>query len=158
MPSPHVDEEKGKKAMIYKARKDRRKGDRKRNRENRKRKIISLGYVRRGFTVTYHARILDLFYTKTQYFGPRSDQLSFPHSINSLFGLRGPGSIPVLDSSQIGSLHYLFQKIQEKKKQYSQQPLLQLPVFYFFWLYISHQFECSIVLISKSLQKQELFN
>ena len=27
MPSPHVDEEKGKKAMIYKARKDRRKGD-----------------------------------------------------------------------------------------------------------------------------------
>ena len=26
MPSPHVDEEKGKKAMIYKARKDRRKG------------------------------------------------------------------------------------------------------------------------------------
>ena len=29
MPSPHVDEEKGKKAMIYKARKDRRKGDRK---------------------------------------------------------------------------------------------------------------------------------
>ena len=73
MPSPHVDEEKGKKAMIYKARKDRRKGDRKRNRENRKRKIISLGHVRRGFMVTYHARILDLFYTKTQYFGPRSD-------------------------------------------------------------------------------------
>ena len=29
MPSPHVDEEKGKKAIIYKARKDRRKGDRK---------------------------------------------------------------------------------------------------------------------------------
>ena len=29
MPSPHVDEEKGKKAMIYKARKDRRKGDQK---------------------------------------------------------------------------------------------------------------------------------
>ena len=29
MPSPHVDEEKGKKAMIYKARKDRRRGDRK---------------------------------------------------------------------------------------------------------------------------------
>ena len=26
MPSPHVDDEKGKKAMIYKARKDRRKG------------------------------------------------------------------------------------------------------------------------------------
>ena len=73
MPSPHVDEEKGKKAMIYKASKDRRKGDRKRNRENRKRKIISLGHVRRGFMVTYHVRTLDLFYTKTQYFGPRSD-------------------------------------------------------------------------------------
>ena len=29
MPSPHVDKEKGKKAMIYKARKDTRKGDRK---------------------------------------------------------------------------------------------------------------------------------
>ena len=27
MPSPHVDDEKGKKAMVYKARKDRRKGD-----------------------------------------------------------------------------------------------------------------------------------
>ena len=29
MPSPHVDDEKGKKDMVYKARKDRRKGDRK---------------------------------------------------------------------------------------------------------------------------------
>ena len=28
MPSPHVDDEKGKKTMVYKARKDRRKGDR----------------------------------------------------------------------------------------------------------------------------------
>ena len=28
MPSPHVDDENGKKAMVYKARKDRRKGDR----------------------------------------------------------------------------------------------------------------------------------
>ena len=26
-PSPHVDDEKGKKAMVYKAKKDRRKGD-----------------------------------------------------------------------------------------------------------------------------------
>ena len=39
----------------------------------RKRKIRSLGHVRRGFIATYHARILDLFYTKIQYFGPRSD-------------------------------------------------------------------------------------
>ena len=37
MPSPHVDDEKGKKAMVYKARKDRRKGDRKKG--ERKRKI-----------------------------------------------------------------------------------------------------------------------
>ena len=36
MPSPHVDDEKGKKAMVYKARKDRRKGDRekKKKKEN----------------------------------------------------------------------------------------------------------------------------
>ena len=34
MPSPHVDDEKGKKAMIYKARKDRRK----RGTEKRRRK------------------------------------------------------------------------------------------------------------------------
>ena len=36
MPSPHVDDEKGKKAMIYKARKDRRKGGEKRNRKTEK--------------------------------------------------------------------------------------------------------------------------
>ena len=66
MPSPHVDYEKGKKAMVYKVRKDRRKGDRK---KERKRKIRSLGYVRRGFIATYYSRILDLFYTKIQYFG-----------------------------------------------------------------------------------------
>ena len=73
MPSPHVDDEKGKKAMIYKARKDRRKGDRKKEQKKREMKIISLGHVRRGFMATYHVRTLDLFYTKTQYFGPRSD-------------------------------------------------------------------------------------
>ena len=68
MPSPHVDDEKGKKAMVYKARKDRRKGDRRKKGE-RKRKIRFLGYVRRGFIATYYSRILDLFYTKIQYFG-----------------------------------------------------------------------------------------
>ena len=73
MPNPHVDDEKDKKARVYKARKDRRKGDRKKEQKNRKRKIISLGQVRRGFMATYHVRILDLFYTKIQYFGPRSD-------------------------------------------------------------------------------------
>ena len=45
MPSPHVDDEKGKKAMIYKARKTEGGRIGKRKRENRKRKIISLGHV-----------------------------------------------------------------------------------------------------------------
>ena len=36
MPSPHVDDEKGKKAMIYKARKDRRRGDGKKGTEKQK--------------------------------------------------------------------------------------------------------------------------
>ena len=36
MPSPHVDDEKGKKAMVYKARKDRRKRDRKKKKEKEK--------------------------------------------------------------------------------------------------------------------------
>ena len=35
MPSPHVDDEKGKKAMVYKARKDRRKEDEKNNRKRK---------------------------------------------------------------------------------------------------------------------------
>ena len=53
MPSPHVDDEKGKKAMIYKARKDRREGDgrkkgKKNTRREEKRRITSLGHVRRG--------------------------------------------------------------------------------------------------------------
>ena len=38
MPSPHVDDEKGKKAMIYKARKDRRKEIEERNRKTEKEK------------------------------------------------------------------------------------------------------------------------
>ena len=36
MPSPHMDKEKGKKAMIYKARKDRRKGDGKKKERKQK--------------------------------------------------------------------------------------------------------------------------
>ena len=52
MPSPHVDDEKGKKAMVYKARKDRRRKEKKkkekRTREEKKRRITSLGHVRRG--------------------------------------------------------------------------------------------------------------
>ena len=66
--------EKGKKAMIYKARKDRKVGGSEIGGEkDRKRKIRSLGHVRRGLRVRYHVRTLDIFYTKTQYFGPRSD-------------------------------------------------------------------------------------
>ena len=38
MPSPHVNDEKGKKAMIYKAKKDRRKGDRKKGTEKQRKK------------------------------------------------------------------------------------------------------------------------
>ena len=73
MPSPHVDDEKGKKAMIYKARKDRRRGRTEKKKGERKRKIKSLGYVRSGFITTYYPRILDLSYTKVQYFGLGSD-------------------------------------------------------------------------------------
>ena len=38
MPSPHVNDEKGKKAMVYKARKDRRKRIGERGREKQKKK------------------------------------------------------------------------------------------------------------------------
>ena len=47
MPGPHVDDKKGKKAMVYKARKDRRKVGKKKDRKRKKRKIRSLGHVRR---------------------------------------------------------------------------------------------------------------
>ena len=43
MPSPHVDDEKGKKAMVYKARKDRRKRDGRKGK--RERKIRFLGAI-----------------------------------------------------------------------------------------------------------------
>ena len=70
MPGPYVDDKKGKKAMVYKARKDRRKGDPK-NRK-KKEKIRSLGHVRRDLSL--HSMLVSLlFYTKIQYFGPRSD-------------------------------------------------------------------------------------
>ena len=51
----------------------------------------------------------NLFTLKSNILAQDSDQLSFLHSINLLFGLRGPGSIPVLDSSQIWSLHVPWQ-------------------------------------------------
>ena len=40
MPSPHVDDEKGKKAMIYKARKDRRRGPTEKERRKKKKNHI----------------------------------------------------------------------------------------------------------------------
>ena len=46
MPNSHVDDKKGKKAMVYKGRKDRKK-EKKRTRQDKKRKITSLGHVRR---------------------------------------------------------------------------------------------------------------
>ena len=73
MPSPHVDDKKGKKAMVYKARKDRRKGGPRK--KEKKRKIRSLGHVRRGFIATFHARILNLFTLKSNI--SAQDQTSF---------------------------------------------------------------------------------
>ena len=40
MSSPHVDDEKGKKAMVYKARKDRRKGDRRKRKKKKENQIF----------------------------------------------------------------------------------------------------------------------
>ena len=74
MPGPHVDDQKGKKAMVYKARKDRRKGG-PRKKEKKKGKIRSLGHVRRGFIATFHARILNLFTLKSNI--SAQDQTSF---------------------------------------------------------------------------------
>ena len=74
MPSPHVDEgERQKSYDIYGEERQKEGGWEIGVEKNRKRKIISLGHVRRGLRVRYHVRTLDLFYTKTQYFGPRSD-------------------------------------------------------------------------------------
>ena len=55
MPDPHVDDKKGKKAIVYKTRKDRgKKGGR------RKRKIRSLGLVQRDFLL--HSRLVSLIF------------------------------------------------------------------------------------------------
>ena len=70
MPGPHMDDKKGKKAMVYKARKDRRKGG-----PRKKGKIRFLGHVRRGFIATFHARILKLFTLKSNILA--QDQTSF---------------------------------------------------------------------------------
>ena len=65
--------EKGKKRYIRREKTEGKGASEIGGEKNGKRKIISLGHVRRGSRVRYHVRTLDIFYTKTQYFGPRSD-------------------------------------------------------------------------------------
>ena len=60
MPGPHVDDKKGKKAMVYKARKDRKKGG---PEQKKKENQISRACPRR-LIVTFHARIFNLFTLK----------------------------------------------------------------------------------------------
>ena len=67
MPGPHVDDQKGEKAMVYKAREDRRKGGPKK-RENQ----IFRACPKRIYCYI-PCSYLEAFYTKIQYFGPRSD-------------------------------------------------------------------------------------
>ena len=57
MPGPHVDDKKGKKAMVYKARKDRRKRD---PEQKEKEKIRSLGHVRRDLLL--HSMLVSLIF------------------------------------------------------------------------------------------------
>ena len=64
---------KGKKAMIYKARKDRRKGDRKIGGEKRKEKNHIFRACPKRIKGEIPRSCLKPFYTKTQYFGPKSD-------------------------------------------------------------------------------------
>ena len=71
MPDPRVDDKKGKKAMVYKARKDRRMGDRGKTEEwgtekkqKEKENQISKACPKR-FIATFHARILNLFTLKS---------------------------------------------------------------------------------------------
>ena len=66
-PSPHVDKEKGKEAMVYKTKKGKREGE-----EKSSSKIIALGHIRGDFWDKLHL-LLQSLYAKTQYLGPRSD-------------------------------------------------------------------------------------
>ena len=63
MPGPHVDDKKGKKAMVYKARKDRRKGDpkKKKKQEEKGKNQISRACLKR-LIATFHARIFTLLH------------------------------------------------------------------------------------------------
>ena len=71
MPGPHVDDEKGKKAMVYKARKDKRKGG---SEEKEKENQISMACQKR-LIATFHARIFNLFTLKSNILA--QDQTSF---------------------------------------------------------------------------------
>ena len=79
MPSPHVDDEKGKKAMIYKARKDKREGDgRKKGKKNTRGKEKENHISRicpKRLIVRFHGRILTLFTLKSNILA--QDQTSF---------------------------------------------------------------------------------
>ena len=57
MPGPHVDDKKGKKAMVYKARKDRRKRG---PEKQEKRKTRSLGHVQRDLLL--HSMLVSLIF------------------------------------------------------------------------------------------------
>ena len=57
-----------------------------------------------------------LFTLKSNILAQNSDKISLPHSINLLFGLRGPGSILILDSSQIWSLQEERERKTEKHR------------------------------------------
>ena len=71
MPNSHVDDKKGKKPWYIRGGKT-EEGGRKKKQQEKKRKIISLGHVRRDLLL--HSMLVSLlFYTKIQYFGPRSD-------------------------------------------------------------------------------------
>ena len=73
MPGPHVDDKKGKKAMVYKAKKDRRKGGTEKK-QKEKENQISRACPKR-FIATFHARILNLFTLKSIILA--QDQTSF---------------------------------------------------------------------------------
>ena len=72
MPGPHVDDQKGKKAMEYKARKDRRKRGTEKKRKKKKKNQIFRACPKRIYCYI-PCSYLEAFYTKIQYFGPRSD-------------------------------------------------------------------------------------
>ena len=72
MPGPHVDDKKGKKAMVYKARKDRRK--RGPEQKEKKKNQTSRACPKR-LIAAFHDRIFNLFTLKSNILG--QDQTSF---------------------------------------------------------------------------------